>query len=129
MCANERHLLDHIELASILTTQLGSESEAILLRERVLRDAVAKQDELIHPQTKKGRNSFLTAGASIYLLVVVWQWTRGRGRFPRLPPSSGPTLHLSSGDIGVCVANQSHMPSRALRMAEEDRLSVSLAGI
>jgi hypothetical protein len=68
MCANERHLLDHIELASILTTQLGSESEAILLRERVLRDAVAKQDELIHLQTKKGRNSFLTVGVE-YLFV------------------------------------------------------------
>jgi hypothetical protein len=70
MCANERelHLLDHIELASILATQLGSKSEAILLRERVLRDAVAKKDELIHRQSKKGKKGFLTAGVE-YLFV------------------------------------------------------------
>jgi len=58
MCANKRessNLLDHIELASILATQLGSESEAILLRERVLRDAVAEKDELIHGRIEEGR--------------------------------------------------------------------------
>jgi hypothetical protein len=56
ICANERelHLLDHIELASILATQLGSKSEAILLRERMLRDAVAEKDELIHRRIEEG---------------------------------------------------------------------------
>jgi hypothetical protein len=49
------HLLDHIELASILATQLGSESEAILLRERVLRDAVSEKDESIHGLIEEGR--------------------------------------------------------------------------
>jgi hypothetical protein len=58
MCANKRessNLLDHIELASILATQLGSKSEAILLRERVLRDAVAEKDELVHRRIEEGR--------------------------------------------------------------------------
>lgn len=74
MCANERerelHLLDHVQLASILATQLGSECEAILLREGVLRDAVAEKDELIHRRSEKGRKVSLTAGGiGIYLLV------------------------------------------------------------
>lgn len=41
-------LLDHIQPTSILITELGTESEAILLRERVLSDTVTEQDELIH---------------------------------------------------------------------------------
>ena len=41
-------LLDHIQPTSILITQLRAESEAILLRERVLSDTVTEQDELIH---------------------------------------------------------------------------------
>jgi hypothetical protein len=35
-------LLYHIQLPSILITQLGTKSEAILLRERVLGDTVAE---------------------------------------------------------------------------------------
>jgi hypothetical protein len=58
----ELNLLDHIELASVLATQLGSKSEPILLRERMLRDAVAEKDELIHRQSQKGRNVSLRAG-------------------------------------------------------------------
>jgi hypothetical protein len=71
MCANERlHLLDHIEPTSILATQLCSKSEAILLRERVLCDAVAEKDELIHRQSKKGqKGSWTRRGINIYLLV------------------------------------------------------------
>jgi hypothetical protein len=60
MCANKRessNLLDHIELASILATQLGSKSEAILLRERMLRDAVAEKDELIHRRIEEGEKA------------------------------------------------------------------------
>ena len=41
-------LLDHIQPTSILITQLRAESEAVLLRERVLSDTVTEQDELIH---------------------------------------------------------------------------------
>jgi hypothetical protein len=100
MCANERkrssNLLDHIELASILTTQLCSKSEAILLRERVLRDAVAEKDELIHCRIEEGQEGFLTAGNNICFVGRVL-WTRAGGRFPRLPPSSGPTLQLILG--------------------------------
>ena len=69
MCQRERelHLLDHIELASILATQLGSKSEAILLRERVLRDAVAEKDELVHRRIEEGQEGFLDGGKSIYI--------------------------------------------------------------
>lgn len=52
-------LLDHIQPTSILITQLRAESEAILLRERVLSDTVTEQDELIHRERnwerQKGR--------------------------------------------------------------------------
>ena len=69
VCQRERelHLLDHIELASILATQLGSKSEAILLRERVLRDAVAEKDELVHRRIEEGQEGFLDGGKSIYI--------------------------------------------------------------
>ena len=53
----ELDLLDHIQLASILATQLSSKSEAILLRERVLRDAVAEKDELVHRRIEGGRET------------------------------------------------------------------------
>ena len=100
MCANEKerssNLLDHIELASILATQLSSKSKAILLRERVLRDAVAEKDELIHRRIEEGWKVFATAGNE-YLFVGRVLWTRAGGRFPRLPPSSGPTLQLILG--------------------------------
>jgi hypothetical protein len=52
-------LLYHIQLASILITQLGTKSEAFLLRERVLGDAVAEQDELIHREVKDGLASIV----------------------------------------------------------------------
>lgn len=76
MCVNERelHLLDHIELASILATQLGSKSEAILLRERVLRDAVAEKDELIHRQSKKNMKGvqYLFVGSGLAMDERTW---------------------------------------------------------
>jgi len=91
-------LLDHIEPTSILATQLRSEGEAILLRERVLRDAVAEKNELIH---RRGRVGDFVAWGSVYLLLVgdlnMGESSRSSSR---IPPSSGPTLHLSSGDTG-----------------------------
>jgi len=53
-CSTSLSLLDHIQPTSILITQLGTESEAILLRERVLSDTVTEQDELIHREEKSG---------------------------------------------------------------------------
>ena len=47
-CSTRLSLLDHIQPTSILITQLRAKSEAVLLRERVLSDAVTEQDELIH---------------------------------------------------------------------------------
>ena len=47
-CPTGLSLLDHIQPTSILITQLRAESEAVLLRERVLSDAVTEQDELVH---------------------------------------------------------------------------------
>lgn len=131
MCQRERelHLLDHIEFASVLATQLGSKSEAILLRKGVLRNAVAEKDELIHRQSKRA-GRFPCDGELIFICWWFRQvWTRARS----IPPTSsffrasGPTLHLSSGDTGVWHSKPKHMPSRALRKAEEDRLSVSQA--
>jgi hypothetical protein len=55
-------LLYHIQLPSILITQLGTKSEAFLLRERMLSDTVAEQDELIHRE-KRGR----AAGVFVYI--------------------------------------------------------------
>lgn len=60
MYANEgAPLLDHIEPTSILAAQLCSESETILLRERVLRDAVAEKDELIHGREEGRRTCYI----------------------------------------------------------------------
>lgn len=47
-------LLYHIQPTSILIAQLGTESEAFLLRERVLGDAVTEQDKLIHRERRAG---------------------------------------------------------------------------
>jgi hypothetical protein len=52
-------LLYDIQLPSILITQLGTKSEAFLLRERMLSDAVAEQDELIHREVKDGLASIV----------------------------------------------------------------------
>lgn len=68
----ELHLLDHIELASILATQLGSKSEAILLRERVLRDAIAEKDELVHRRIEEGQEGILDGGELIIYICCRW---------------------------------------------------------
>jgi hypothetical protein len=62
----------------------------------VLRDAVAEKDELIHCRIEEGQEGFLTAGNNTCFVGRVL-WTRAGGRFPRLPPSSGPTLQLILG--------------------------------
>lgn len=47
-------LLYHVQPTSILITQLRSEREAFLLRERVLSNAVAEEDELFHRRRSRG---------------------------------------------------------------------------
>lgn len=56
-------LLYHIQPTSILITQLRSEGEAFLLRERVLSNAIAEEDELIH---RRRRRENATVGDCIY---------------------------------------------------------------
>jgi hypothetical protein len=68
MHVNEFQSLYHIEPTSILITQLGAESETRFLRERVLRDTVAEQDELIHCERRRGCEV-----GSLYIYIYIYE--------------------------------------------------------